>query len=85
LITPSTCAHFGSLLRGKKVPATRKSGVRTALTTYEKFSIDFANPATVIPKQPQPKPASHAISGTANLSPRGGSPKNIATIIGTQP
>ena len=39
----------------------------------------------MIPKQPQPNPASHAISGTTNISHRGGSPKNIATIIGTQP
>ena len=29
----SHCAHSGKLVSGKNVPATRKSGVRTALTT----------------------------------------------------
>ncbi len=32
LNSPAICAHRGSPLNGKNVPATRNSGVRTALT-----------------------------------------------------
>jgi hypothetical protein len=41
VISPRICAQRG-WLSGKNVPATRNSGVSTALTTYLKFSNDEA-------------------------------------------
>ena len=41
--------------------------------------------AMAIPNPAQPKPATHAMNGTASIPQLGGSPKHIATSIGTQP
>src|SRR5688500_1897693 len=38
-----------------------------------------------MPKHAQPKPATHAISGTASIAQRGSRPNTIATSSGTQP
>ena len=38
-----------------------------------------------MPKLAQPKPAMKPMNGTSSIPTLGSSPKNIATIIGTQP
>ena len=84
---PEDQAFMAELSRGLFfLNAPIKDGLREALVQpAEMAGYHFEKPAIEIPKHAQPKPATHAMSGTVSIPHAGSRPNASATSSGAQP